>query len=407
MSSGAYNRFRSGRLVAAVAGCALFGAAMAQEPNLGGYEKGKFEIKSANGLHSLKVAGRLMYDTTFVGDDGDYDGASETQFRRARLAVSGKLYRVFDYKLQIDFEDADDGGQAIEDAYLRYKHEGFRVTFGQKKAPYSMNELTSSKYIAFLERSFASNFFGSEALGIGGRSPGITFTYDAKDSGLLLEGGYYFLRIPGGDERSLDDGHGATGRVVYSKHDKELGALFHIGASGGFRKYGNDGIARVRVRPGVSEGDRIIDTNDPIEGADEYISFNANVAFAVNRVWGNAEFFYGQFENSEPGDDEATGFYFQGGVFLTNDSRPYKNGAWAAVKPSNPVHKGGAGAFELALRYSELELGSAQIEGSNSNQTGSALTAALNWYPTPQVRFQFNYVKAFGFIRDNSRHPDC
>ena len=362
-------------------------------------DQGKFEIKSANGEHKFRIGGRLNWDVTFVGSDGNYTGTSETQFRRVRLYFSGTAYQYFDFKFQFDFEDTQDSDQAIEDAYIRYTGLPVKITLGQRESPYSLAELTSSKYIAFIERSMVSEFFNSASLGVGNRNPGITFSYNWKEGmfglgNILAEGGYYFLRTPAGAERDLDDGHGITGRLVWSEYDKTARNLLSLGISGGYRTYPNGSIARIRVRPGVSEGDRIVDTDADI-AADFYSAFNINFAGMYKRAWLSAEYFRGGFNliGTPSGDNSASGAYFQGGVFLTNDSRRYKKGVWDSVKPSNPVHQSGIGAWEVAFRVDELNLGNALHSGSNDEE-GSTLAIALNWYPINNFRIQANYVSA-------------
>jgi len=49
---------------------------------------------------------------------------------------------------------------------------------------------------------------------------------------------------------------------------------------------------------------------------------------------------------------------------------------------------GGIGAWELAVRYSQLNLNSNDIRGGNEKD----LTVGLNWYTTPNLKLMTNYV---------------
>lgn len=58
------------------------------------------------------------------------------------------------------------------------------------------------------------------------------------------------------------------------------------------------------------------------------------------------------------------------------------------MKPKGIVGEGGIGAWEFGLRYSAIDLSDSDIDGGEANLMG----AALNWYPTPTLRFSANYI---------------
>ncbi len=355
--------------------------------------KGKLVFSDGEG-NKVRIGGRMQYDTTFVGTDGNYGGSSESQLRSARIYLSGTWAKYWDFKFQYDLEDADDEGQSIEDAYIKWVGWPVHVTLGQRKAPYSMSNLTSSKYFAFIDRSFVSGLFNHDSLGVGNRNMGLTLTWDDQEnSGFLLESGYYLRRTEQGRERDLDDANGFTGRLVWGDYNEDVRTLLHAGVSGGFRNFDNKGTGRVRVRPNVSEGDRVLDTGD-ILNADGYWSYNINIAGMYERFWAQAEYFYGKADLvSGASDDDMDGFIAKGGMFLTaGDSRRYSKGSWNSVKVKKPVGKGGLGAWEIAFRYDSAELGAGLIANSARKQSASAFTAALNWYLMNNIRLQANYV---------------
>jgi len=82
------------------------------------------------------------------------------------------------------------------------------------------------------------------------------------------------------------------------------------------------------------------------------------------------------------------GGYAEIGMFLTDDTRTYKNGAFDRTTPRNPVSDGGFGALELNLRYDRLDLTDANIDGGTQDGFG----AGLAWNPTAYVRFMLNYM---------------
>ena len=373
---------------------------------------GKLELKTDE--HKFRIGGRAQHDFTLVGNDGDGNvGSSEQQFRRTRIYLSGTAWEHWDWKFQFDLEDADDYSMSIEDAFIKYRGwEPASITVGQRKAPFSLSTLTSSKYITFIERSAPTDLFSSEAIGVGGRTPGITLENTGENH--TLAGGFYLMRQRSDDtdtgvfidsagdtvvvesgtdsisERKIDDGWGVTGRATWLPVNRSGRQLVHAGAAFGYKHYPNKKVNRFRARPGVSEGDRIVDSDGSIT-ADNFWGMNLEAA----GIWGpfaaSAEYYYGDFDGTGiAGDTDMEGFYVQGSYFLTGESRRYKNGAFTSVKVKDPVGGGGWGGWEVGLRYSSTDLGAGI--GADS---GDVLTVALNWYVNNNMMFKLNYVKTF------------
>ena len=374
--------------------------------------KNKLEFQDKQG-NRFQIGGRLQADYSFVNEDGDYTAKDRNEFAGARLYLSGTVAEVFDFKFQYDFEDLDDDGQGIEDAYIRYT--GFAtvaVTIGQRKAPYSLSELTSSKHIAFIDRSFVSALFNEPNLGVGNRNPGVTFTAKPVKNG-IVEAGLYTLRQQDsdGDEsidaREIADGYGFSARAVYAPIlDRKARRLLSIGVSGGYRTYpdgAQDGIGNLDADGNNPVGTDIVDSTATVY-ADDYLSFNVNIAAQHRRLWLSGEYFHGALDLAAKqrgndgarglGDDSLSGYYIQGGAFLSDDSRGYKNGVWGQVKVGAPVNQGGLGALEVAFRYDAAEL-QASLADNGRKQEPSAFSAALNWYPIANIRLQANYVTLF------------
>ena len=80
-------------------------------------------------------------------------------------------------------------------------------------------------------------------------------------------------------------------------------------------------------------------------------------------------------------------WYAQAGWFLTGESRRYnrRKGSFRRTKPEHSY-----GAWELAVRHSEIDLNSVDILGGA--ETNDSI--ALNYYATESIRFSLNYVEA-------------
>ncbi|MEM8964657.1 MAG: porin, partial [Acidobacteriota bacterium] len=64
------------------------------------------------------------------------------------------------------------------------------------------------------------------------------------------------------------------------------------------------------------------------------------------------------------------------------------SGSWNRIKPNANWGMGGGGAWEIAGRYSNINLNDGNISGGEMD----VFTLALNWYPNPATRLMINYV---------------
>jgi phosphate-selective porin OprO/OprP len=88
-----------------------------------------------------------------------------------------------------------------------------------------------------------------------------------------------------------------------------------------------------------------------------------------------------------------SGAYAQAGYFLTGETRPYNRaaGTFGRVVPIAAFGPCGQGAWEVAARWSYIDLNDENIQGGKLNDA----TVGLNWYLNRYTKFQFNYIHAF------------
>ena len=299
----------------------------------------------------------------------------------------GTLYERVKFKAQYDFAGGD---VDFNDVWIGLATRDGDIRFGHFKEPLSLNELTSSRYIAFLERALPVEIFTpARNSGVGYSASNDDFTwgigafYDADNFGTSLN----------------QDRYNVTGRLVWRPFFEDQGRrLLHVGLDVSAKQIEEGGTLRFRGRPGNSFGPRPIDT----EGipADDAQLLGVEIGGVANRFWYAAEYY--NMDVSTPADadpeeiliDDPTldGWYVQAGYFLTDDYRRYKKsaGAWDRQRPSSPwLGNGGSGAWEIALRYAKADLSETTDPGEISN-----LTLAVNWYPNPATRLMVNYVKS-------------
>ena len=84
---------------------------------------------------------------------------------------------------------------------------------------------------------------------------------------------------------------------------------------------------------------------------------------------------------------EIMSYYGQVSYFITGEKRSYKSSlaGFGKINPKNNYGENGWGAFEVAARFSTID-----IKESGSLED---VTIGLNWYLNPSTRIMFNYVK--------------
>ncbi|MEE8233110.1 MAG: porin, partial [Gammaproteobacteria bacterium] len=93
----------------------------------------------------------------------------------------------------------------------------------------------------------------------------------------------------------------------------------------------------------------------------------------------------------------ASGFYVESSWFITGESRRYsfKDGSFKQAKVHRALGQSGYGAWELAVRYSSIDLTDETIIGGEEDN----VTVGLNWYPNNQLRLMANYTNVISTDR--------
>ncbi|MEN8206398.1 MAG: porin [Pseudomonadota bacterium] len=335
------------------------------------------KLKSADGNFNFQVGGRVMVDGAYYDEDKTELG-SGAEIRRARLFAKGTVFHDWFYKAQVDFAGNE---VTLKDFYMGYSgFDALKITLGNHKEPFSLEELTSSKYITFMERGLPNAFSPS-------RNTGISVSTKADRWG--LQAGYYLDGI--NNENSPDkNSWGTTGRLHFAPLLSK-NSVVHIGGAASYRGSGGSNEIRFRERPESHvTSTRLVNTGT-ITGYDNQTLFGAEAAAVFGPFSLQGEYMQTNVDNGGT-DPSFNGWYVYGSYFLTGEQRPYKasNGTFGRVKPKSVVGRGGHGAWELAARYSSIDLTDSGIEGGKDDN----LTLGVNWYATPNIRFMGNYIHA-------------
>ena len=336
---------------------------------------------TAPGGWSFKPRGRLQVDAGWVSSPRGIDNASlgfATELRRARLGVEGTIPGGFGYVFELDFAD---NNVEITDAILTYRaSDEIGLTVGQHNGFQSLEELTSSRFSSFIERAAFTDAFNFE------RRVGVSGSWTHDD--LIVQLGAFTDNIT--DLRSdANDAAGVDARIVYAPEVGE--ARLHLGASGHWRDTGDvAGIGtRYRQRPLVHTTDvRFLAT--PSLNVDEETHYGVEAALIRGPFHAAAEAHWLEADTAVAGvSPNFFGAYAEIGYFLTGEARGYRGGRFDRTTVRRPVggEGGGAGAFQLNLRYDYLDLNSGPVRGGIQN----GLQLGLTWIPMDYVRFLLNY----------------
>lgn len=335
---------------------------------------GGINVKTRDNKFSTKIGGRVQADAAAYG--GDPDMGDGTEIRRARLYVQGTMYEYWGFKLQYDFVDS--GSKGIKDAYLSYNGlDNLEIKAGNFKDPFSLQEQTSSKFVSFTERALPSAFAAGRHIGVMASSNHRHWTLAA---GLFGD----TVSAKGGED---DEGWGAGSRVTWAPvNDKTR--VVHLGLGLNYRDTGGFNSTQFKQQPETHiAGINIVDTGT-INAVSDFYKVGAEIATVQGPFSAQAEYITTSVNRDTGKDLDFDGWYAQAGYFLTGESRNYKNGKFGGITPKANVGEGGIGAWELAMRYSTVDLSDADIDGGEAD----AVTLGMNWYPTPTLRFSANYV---------------
>jgi phosphate-selective porin OprO/OprP len=265
---------------------------------------------------------------------------------------------------------------------------GIRV--GHYKEPFSLALLTSGNSITFMERALPVEAFAPV------RNTGIGIWNNAFEKRFRWDLGFFYDTDGNGKFFDDYDKNQLTARVACQPWYGDEAHLFHLGLgySHLFRDEDETGAQlRFRTHPEAHITDvRLVDTGGfLVENADK---LNPELAFVYGPFSLQSEYFLINTNADAVDDPTFQGWYVFGSWFITGESRTYKQSSaiFGRVKPKENFSIGqpGKGAWELAVRYSFVDLTDADIEGGEQYN----ITAGLNWYLNPYTRIMFNYIYA-------------
>ena len=324
-------------------------------------------------------------------------------FRRARVALQGRLFDDLEYEFDADLRDEQ---RPWRDVYINYRRfRAAQVQVGRFKMPFSLEQTTGIFNINFIERSLIASELAP-----------------ARDRGVMVHGRLASNRIDYATGVFRRDGDSTrfagpsvdgtwAGRIVLHPWENTKSRLrsaqFGVNATSGSLFEGLYGMrartlsGTVFFEPVYVKGRRLrlgVDgrwTPSSISVQGEYI----RVSDARN----------GQgLGDVDLPDAIAQGWYVSGTWAITGESK-----GGGGLDPDNPFPNKGIGAVELAARIEELRFGSAGTAGEPPFSNPRAanilpnrdriLTLGVNWYLNRFVRLTVNGTRET--LQDPVRTP--
>jgi phosphate-selective porin OprO/OprP len=325
-------------------------------------------------------------------------------FRRVRLGAQGTIAESASWVSEVELAG---GNIRLRDVFVGLDAlPGVRqVRVGHFREPFSLDGMTSSNFMTFLERAPTNVISPARNWGLAG-------FWWPEDERLLFSLGLFRDGTGSNGQSVGDDDNWATtarltGLPLYDP-DGDVFRLVHVGGAISYR-IPPEGVLNFTPRTGSN----LLTVEDnpgspflPILTvmADNYQLYNLQAASVHGSLSLQGEWSAAAVDPISTGPIFIHGMYFYVSYFLTGEHRGYNRtrGSFDRVEVLRPLIKSsknpnhGWGAFELAARAAYFDFSSSNLPlDINGNPSQTKLwewTAGLNWYLNSNTRVMFGYT---------------
>ena len=351
-------------------------------------------IQSADGANSIQLTGRIHMDYRNYGATVDSGSENPLQdkfeVRRARLGVKGQFQKDWKYEIVGNYGMSNNGMSSssteIDVAYIDYvANPAASVRLGKFKMPFSLEQLTSSNNIDFMERSL-----------IGQND---TELIPGKETGLMLfgspvSGATYAVALSTGrankDAQNDKPDFIARGTINANKLFAASDSIVtHLGLA-----YSTGEIKSMSPASGRTEtrdSSEFFRAATALSGTVKRQRMGVEAAVAYDALKVQGEYFDFKYEG-EDRTDKIKGYYAQIVYNLTGEKHNYSNssGTFGWNQPFS-LDKGGLGAWQVGLRFSNFDAGDVAVASGKTNKADST-SVGLTWFMNDYTRFMLNYI---------------
>lgn len=356
-------------------------------------------------LEQLKMSGKIgakfaLDGAAFVTGEALDGFDSGVELRRARIYGQGDclLLLPVSYELEVGYIPDE---FYIEKSYLAFKDIPGIGEFrgGQFQAPMSLDMITSSRDLSFME----------PAAPVQALAPGANAGLQIGKPVLKERATWRLGLFTDGVGQDFGDASEQYGRAItritalpFDRADPDepgTARFLHVGLSANVLYSASDSV-RYQARPESHLAPHVVDTGTM--EADGSLVVGTEVAWVHGRFSVQGEYLHSWVRELDGEIPQFQGLYASASWFLTGESRPYsrQEGRFDRVIPKRDFDwgRGGWGAWEVVGRCSHVDLEDADIRGGRL----TLLMGGLNWYLHPHVKWRFDY----GFGHISGRDPE-
>jgi len=324
--------------------------------------------------NNVNIGGRIHLDAVSVNEDVT-PFRDRVDFRRVR--VDATVTVAGDLKAKVD---ADIGGLStgFRNVWVSYSGiDNVTIKAGNFIAPVAGENMMSSNNIKLMERSLASNLAPNFLLG-----GAVTY----RGNNFSVSGGYFFDPIEQNSLRPVDKGESIAARVVVAPI-RERRQVVHLALGVERRDLDPGAISRVSTRPEFGlDGTNLVGTGTLL-GVTSYTNYNVEAAYMRGPFLLKGNYITRDNNAATLGDPKFNGGSVEAAFVITGERQRYSmtSGTFGGIRPRGPL-----GAFEVAARYSYIDLNDGLVAGGKEKNW----SLGLNWYITRNLRIMGNYIHA-------------
>jgi phosphate-selective porin OprO/OprP len=400
---------------------------------------------------NIHIGGRVMFESVWFRQPGNLLGTAPgnagvpgatslanggvgvledgTFFRRVRFKADGTAYGTKEFNLEVNFENIN--LITFDHAWAGWKDVPLlnTVRIGQHKVPFGLENWGSDYHLTMIERSSLNEAFSTLF------APGLFVQNTFLDNHATCQAMLHRvqpLQFYNGDDFGTGD-YAVSARVTATPvYSRDGASVLHLGGSYQYRTadlgssipsattpatgsaFGDTTrVARFRSRADIRDSvgapqafagnaGRFVDTGYLV--ADGVSSFAPELLVIEGPFSLQSEMTVATVNNASLlfvrpgrplGDPMFWGTYVEASYVLTGEHRTYdrRNGTYDRIRVDTGAggqHRGW-GAWQLAYRYSYLDLNDIGIKGGILQQH----TIGLNWYINDNAKLQFNYANIY------------
>ena len=144
------------------------------------------------------------------------------------------------------------------------------------------------------------------------------------------------------------------------------------------------------TEPEFNKAPDFVDTGSHL--ADKTETYNAELAWRRGNILLASEYTWTDVDNPALGNPSFDGYYVSASWILTGEMRAYnkKSGVFGGIPVAKTVYQNGKGAWEIYVRYSDINLHDGGIDGGEMQ----IATLGINWWLTPffSVNAGYKYI---------------